>query len=132
MPGVKKQMASNCLSALAKVAGHPVARAEFKADALARLAAEQLQERLVKDMEYKMSNGALTLLPDYGFKLQVLKRLDFVSQDEVRTREPSLQCCQSAVHGPGFSVHNIHNNIVFHMFPPCALKHVKWIFMSAV
>jgi hypothetical protein len=80
-------MAANCRAALTSALHHSVAHAEFKAEALARLAAEELQERAVKDMEFKMSSGALMLLPDYGFKLQVLKKLDFVSQDEVSTHQ---------------------------------------------
>lgn len=84
LPGLQRTALERWRETAARAAAHPVTRAEFRAEALARLHSEQQIEAAIREVDFSLSNGALMLLPEYGHKLRVLKRLAFVSPDDVR------------------------------------------------
>ena len=84
LPGAATNIARSYAAAAAQVLSHRVHSAEFKAEAVARIQSELKLQAIVKDMDFQLSNASLMLLPEYGFKLKVLKELQFVSADEVR------------------------------------------------
>ena len=90
LPGCNKATLDRWRETAARAHSHAVARAEFKAEALARLQSEQAIEAAMREVDFNLSNGALLLLPEYGHKLRVLKRLGFVSPDDVRRRRRTL------------------------------------------
>jgi hypothetical protein len=91
LPGALRPVAKRYARAISAVFSHPVHCAEFKAEAVERVRSENRLRSLMKDMDFKLSNGSLMLLPEYGFKLKVLKDLQFVTPDEVRRRSSLLR-----------------------------------------
>jgi hypothetical protein len=84
LPGAPCDAAASYAAAAAAALAHPVHAAPLKTEAVARVRSEAQLAAISTDMDFRLSNGSLMLLPEYGFKLQVLKELAFVSADEVR------------------------------------------------
>lgn len=62
---------------------HPTHRAPQKTEALLRIRSERRLQVLQKGIKNQLTGKNLSLLPEYGLKLAILKDLAFVSETEV-------------------------------------------------
>ena len=85
LPGASATLQSSYARAAAQVLQHPVHAAVHRAAAVERVLHENALAKEVASLDYKLSNNSLALLPDYGFKLSMLKAANFVSSEEVRS-----------------------------------------------
>jgi hypothetical protein len=83
VPGAASRLLDQWKEAIAEVQQHSVYRAAHKAEALARIRSERQLKAFQKEFRNQLMGKNLTLLPEYGLKLSILKQLAFVSETEV-------------------------------------------------
>ena len=84
LPGASPALAARYAAAAAAVLAHPAHAMQFRSAAVERVMEEDRQAAAIDKLDFQLSNNSLALLPDYGFKLNMLKEVAFVSAEEVR------------------------------------------------
>lgn len=83
LPGAAPRLAEQWREVMDAVQKHPTYRAPMKAEALARIRSERQLQAVQKQLKHQLTGQNLLLLPEYGLKLAILKKLEFVSETEV-------------------------------------------------
>jgi hypothetical protein len=68
---------------MSAVQQHSVHRVPHKTEVLARMRSERKLQTIRSEFRIRLTGKNLTLLPEYGLKLNILKHLAFVSETEV-------------------------------------------------
>lgn len=83
LPGDLKHLAPDWKAVMGAMQAHAAHFAPQKSEAVARVRSERKLQAVQKEIKNQLSGSNLSLLPEYGFKLSILKDLEFVSETEV-------------------------------------------------